>query len=140
MLVNPGVACPTGAVYRAYDQAPVRDGARGPALPATFADPTAAIAALRATRNDLEPPALGVAPQISDVLAELGAEPGVGLARLSGSGATCFALLADASAAEALAARLSARRPQWWVASCRLGGALGDHEAVMTETDSASPA
>jgi 4-diphosphocytidyl-2-C-methyl-D-erythritol kinase len=140
VLVNPGVACSTGAVYRAYDRAPVADGARPPPLAEGFGDPTALIAALAQTRNDLEPPALTVAPAIADVLAELRAAPQAGLARLSGSGATCFALCADDRAARELAEVLQAKRPQWWVRACRLAAAPADHEAVIGETDIGSAA
>ena len=76
---------------------------------------------LVACRNDLEAPALGVAPEIGEVLARLRADASIRLARLSGSGATCFALCADDAAAQALAAQLAAEQPRWWVRACTLG-------------------
>jgi 4-diphosphocytidyl-2-C-methyl-D-erythritol kinase len=122
VLVNPRVACPTGRVYRAYDDAP--DGAAD--LPESLETPAsfdAAIHWLSACRNDLERPALTVTPQIGDVLALLRSAPETALARLSGSGATCFALCRDAAASAALARRVEAAQPGWWVATCRFGGA-----------------
>jgi 4-diphosphocytidyl-2-C-methyl-D-erythritol kinase len=72
---------------------------------------------LRSTRNDLEPPARLLAPPIGETLAALAAS-GARLARMTGSGATCFGLYASAAAAAAGARRLA--RPGWWVAACTL--------------------
>lgn len=120
VLVNPGVPSPTGAVYRAYDQGGVFSDVTAPALPdlTTAADVAACVAALR---NDLEAPAVALAPVIGEVLGVLRAAPESLLARMSGSGATCFVLCADDAAALALAARLQADHPVWWVRACRLG-------------------
>jgi 4-diphosphocytidyl-2-C-methyl-D-erythritol kinase len=63
--------------------------------------------------NDLQGPAVALCPAIGEALAALRATPGCLLARMSGSGATCFGLYADAAAA-ASAAEL-VRRPGWWV-------------------------
>ena len=68
-----------------------------------------------AGRNDLEPPARVIAPQIDAVLALLTRSPGVELARMSGSGATCFAIFGDAEARDAAAG--AAREQGWWVLS-----------------------
>jgi 4-diphosphocytidyl-2-C-methyl-D-erythritol kinase len=73
-------------------------------------------------RNDLEAPAIAVAPAVGAVLETLRDEPETLLARVSGSGGTCFALCADDIAAETLAERLEAMAPRWWVRRCRLGG------------------
>ena len=78
------------------------------------------------TRNDLEAPAVGLAPQIGDVLETLREERETLFARMSGSGATCFALCPGDLEADALAARVSALRPDWWVVRCRLGGPWPD--------------
>jgi len=121
VLVNPGVACPTGAVYRAYDAGDVGD-ARRPGLPDRFETPRAVAEALAACRNDLEAPAIGLEPEIGRTLALLRAAPETLLARLSGSGATCFALCKDGAAAERLAGEVAAAEPRWWVRTCRLGG------------------
>lgn len=80
LLINPRVAVPTGPVFQAWD------GVDRGALGADF----------RAARNDLEAPAVRMQPVIGDVLDWLSALPGVTLARMSGSGATCFALFEKA--------------------------------------------
>jgi 4-diphosphocytidyl-2-C-methyl-D-erythritol kinase len=74
---------------------------------------------LRTTRNDLEAPAVALQAPIADVLAALAAAPETLFARMSGSGATCFALTGDADAARSLADRLARERPGWWVRQCR---------------------
>jgi 4-diphosphocytidyl-2-C-methyl-D-erythritol kinase len=78
---------------------------------------------LASCRNDLEAPAARLAPPIGEALALLAAAPETRLARMSGSGATCFALCDTDAEARALAARLAAARPDWWVRACRLEGA-----------------
>lgn len=101
LLVNPGVAVSTGAVFGAWDgvdRGPIPDGDL--------------LARAIAARNDLAPPARRLAPAIDDVLALLDAANGVLLARMSGSGATCFALFADAAARDAAAGSAAARG--WW--------------------------
>ena len=88
------------------------------------ADGDAAAAAdwLASARNDLEAPAISLAPAIGEVLAALSGAPETLLARMSGSGATCFALCADEQQAERLAADVAADHPGWWVRRCRLAG------------------
>ncbi len=125
VLVNPRVACSTGKVYRAYDERP--DGAADrPAMPEAFSDVETVLDFLARQRNDLERPALGVAPEIVTVLDALRSAPEARLARLSGSGATAFALCADETNALALARRIEAQRPDWWVQACRFGGPWPD--------------
>ena len=121
VLVNPGVPSPTGAVYRAYDPAVHPDGAAPPFLPSNLesAEETAGWLAAT-TRNDLEAPAVGLEPRIGEVLDVLRDEPESLLVRMSGSGATCFALCAGDIEAEGLVERLEAMRPDWWVRRCRL--------------------
>ena len=125
VLVNPGVACPTGAVYRAYDRMGSGDPDRPP-LPERFEDAQDVAACLSFCRNDLETPATSVAPEVGEVLSLLRSEPETLMARLSGSGATCFALVSGDIEAEGLAARLASIRPDWWVRRCRLGGPWPD--------------
>ena len=107
LLVNPGVAVSTADVFRgriaafsAAGETPVRSG-----------DAAALAASLASLGNDLEAPALAVAPVIGDVLAALRGLPGCLLARMSGSGATCFGLFA--SAAEAVR-RCGDLPGAWW--------------------------
>ncbi len=103
LLVNPGVAVSTARVFAGWDRID-----RGP-----LADGDA-LAIMHAGRNDLEPPARVLAPAIDTVLAMLQAAPGVRLARMSGSGATCFALFDDAADRTAAAAAIRAAHPDWW--------------------------
>lgn len=110
LLVNPGVAVSTPSVFKA------RTGDFSPqaAFPANgWATAEALVESLQATRNDLEPPARALAPEVDAVLRELADVPGCRLARMSGSGATCFGLFASPDAAERAAERLT--RPGWWV-------------------------
>ena len=124
VLVNPGVACPTGAVFRAFDAAG-RFGDLSPPPGPSNRDGVAGIAGwLSGLRNDLEAPAASVAPVIANVLGRLQAAPETLLARLSGSGATCFALCPDMPSAARLAAILAGEHPDWWVRPCRLGAPL----------------
>jgi len=121
VLVNPRVASPTGPVFRAYDDSGAPGSADAPQLPSRFADARDAAAFFGLRRNDLEAPAAALIGEIAGVLAVLRRQPESLLARLSGSGATCFALCADQQQAERLAAKLSADHPRWLVRRCRLG-------------------
>lgn len=104
LLVNPGVKVPTGPVFRAWG------GHDGGPLPADF----------RAGRNDLETPAIGIAPAIGELLGLLRGLEGADLARMSGSGATCFALFRSEAERDAADARIAALRPAWWRLATRL--------------------
>lgn len=107
VLVNPGVPVATPAVFKA------RTGPFTPPAewPGRMDDAHALASVLRALRNDLEPPAVALCPAIADVLAWIAARPGCLLARMSGSGATCFGLFADGAGAGAAA---TAVPPSWW--------------------------
>ncbi|MDB5458241.1 MAG: 4-(cytidine 5-diphospho)-2-C-methyl-D-erythritol kinase [Caulobacter sp.] len=122
VLVNPGVASPTGPVYRAYDAAVAEGGARSPYLPEALDTAEEVAAWLTATRNDLQAPAVALQPAIGEALDLLSGEPETLFSRMSGSGATCFSLCAGDIEAEGLAERIGALRPDWWVRRCRLGG------------------
>ena len=82
-------------------------------------EPSALARALMPCRNDLTEAATGLVPEIAAVLAHLGRLPGSLLARMSGAGATCFALVADRAAAEEARAMVAAAEPRWW---CAAGG------------------
>ncbi len=116
-LVNPGVVMPTGPIFRAFDEA-----SPAPLAPASVSLPvhsySALCAALRETRNDLEPYAKARAPEIGRMLAFLDGRPGALLSRMSGSGATCFALFASATAAAR--AQISTRAEGWWALASQL--------------------
>lgn len=116
VLVNPAVALSTPAVFKARTGA---FSAPTPFDPATCADLGAFIAALKARRNDLEPPAITLAPVVAEVLACLDTAPGCALARMSGSGATCFGLFPDQDDADRAAQVISADHPGWWVRTAR---------------------
>lgn len=105
VLVNPGLAVKTPDIFAALALAP-GDRAFAP-IPAKWQ-----IASLR---NDLTAPAIRIAPDIAPVLADLQGRPQVQLARMSGSGATCFGLCAAAEAAQDLAGKIARDHPQWWV-------------------------
>jgi 4-diphosphocytidyl-2-C-methyl-D-erythritol kinase len=123
VLVNPRLPCSTGQVYRAFDELRLPEsGADMPRLAGVYDSVGAVVELLAECRNDLEAPALGVCPEIAPVLDALRAEPQTRLARLSGSGATCFALCDSWIEAERLAASLGERHPDWWTRACRLGG------------------
>lgn len=117
VLVNPGVEVPTPAVFSALA---CRENPPLPDLPA-LPDAAAAARWLAAQRNDLEHPAQCRAPAITPALAAIAAVPGCLLARMSGSGATCFGLFATPDAAQGAAQALA--RPGWWVRATTLGQA-----------------
>ena len=114
VLANPGATVSTAAAFAGR--------ARGTSAPAPPLPPLrdfdALIAWLRPLANDLEAPARSLCPLIAEVLAALGDAP---LARMSGSGATCFALHADEAGARAQAERLRNARPDWWIAAAPVG-------------------
>lgn len=122
VLVNPGVAVSTPAVYRALDAGGRFSSVEPPAAPDAFESAAEVAGWLSFQTNDLEGPAVSLAPAIGDVLETLAGEPETLLSRMSGSGATCFALCAGDFEAEGLAERLEAMRPDWWIRRCRLGG------------------
>jgi 4-diphosphocytidyl-2-C-methyl-D-erythritol kinase len=100
LLVNPNVALPTGPVFKGWDgvdRGPLGDWESG--------------------RNDLEAPARALVPEIGAVLEALGDAP---IARMSGSGATCFGLYPSDAARDAAAVRIAAEKPGWWMSQTRL--------------------
>lgn len=122
VLINPGVACPTGPVFTAYDQVAPTAIPDHPPLPDNRTSLRAFLSWLRDnTENSLETPAMSKHPDITRTLATLQAVPGARLIRMSGSGATCFALFDSMDAAEAAAATLAAQDPSWWVRATMLG-------------------
>jgi 4-diphosphocytidyl-2-C-methyl-D-erythritol kinase len=100
VLVNPGLACPTGPVYRAYD-----DLGAGPDLVIQpvpdVSDRESLLAYLLEVPNDLERAAISLVPEIGEAMEHLAASPNVRFVRMSGSGASCFALYDDEPSAEA---------------------------------------
>lgn len=121
VLVNPRAACPTGEVFRALG-APAGARFDQPSPEGAAAWPNAGLLdRLAGGRNDLEAPAMRLVPAIGEVLAALRGLAGAAFARMSGSGATCFALFADGEAAAAAARDLRRARPAWWIAETEIG-------------------
>ncbi|MDR6786752.1 4-diphosphocytidyl-2-C-methyl-D-erythritol kinase [Sphingomonas sp. BE138] len=111
LLVNPLVAVSTAAVFAGWD------GVDRGALPGEGTTLARALAG----RNDLQAPAESVAPVIRDVLAVLAACDGVVMARMSGSGATCFALFDEAARRDSAAAIVAHHAPRWWRMATTIG-------------------
>jgi 4-diphosphocytidyl-2-C-methyl-D-erythritol kinase len=115
LLVNPGVEVPTNAVFVQWDGID-----RGPLRDCSIAGLTGC------GRNDLEQPARDIAPVIGAVLAALAATDGVKLVRMSGSGATCFALYGSEFERDMASDLIRANNPFWWILPTRLRPAGGD--------------
>jgi 4-diphosphocytidyl-2-C-methyl-D-erythritol kinase len=119
VLVNPGVRLSTKDVFKA-----VAIGAAAEEHAAEPADPPGErpglLSYLAARPNDLEPPAMRLQPVLGEVLSALRALPGCRLARMSGSGATCFGLFDTIETASQAAGRLGAARRNWWVRATNL--------------------
>lgn len=117
VLANPGIEVPTPAVFKALSNK------ANPPMPKRLPHGIKTrefIDWLASQRNDLEPPALSTAPVIADVLQALASLPEARLARMSGSGATCFALFETDKAAKGAAQLLSDQQPAWWIEPARL--------------------
>ena len=120
LLVNPGVPVPTRDVFVALGAAPC-EGVR-PTTHALIPDRREPLVGfLRERRNDLEAPAIRVAPVVAEVLGRLRDAPGCELARMSGSGGTCFGVFTSRRAALAAARLVHDARPGWWVCATVLG-------------------
>lgn len=120
VLVNPGIGLATPKVFAARHG----DFSTGPGAAGIFAssppDLAALIAGLAGHGNDLTAPAIGLLPVIADCLARLEAQPGCRLARMSGSGATCFGFFDSPDAATTAAAAIAGEQPGWWAVATRL--------------------
>jgi len=111
VLVNPGVALATAEVFAARAGAFSGLGRWNETLP----DLPALAGRLAGLGNDLEAPARALAPEVGEALTLIGRRPDALLARMSGSGATCFGLFASRQGARDAAAAIAAERPGWWV-------------------------
>jgi 4-diphosphocytidyl-2-C-methyl-D-erythritol kinase len=114
VLANPGIGVSTQAVFGRLQAGPVQAPDRLPLLPGVETLDRL-LTWLRENENDLEAPAIALEPVIGTVLAELSQTPGCRLARMSGSGATCFALYDNPFDAADAAAELSKAHVDWWV-------------------------
>ena len=117
VLANPGVAVSTPEVFGALED---KNGLPMPKRIPRWRAGWSAIDWIAKQRNDLEAPAIGIAPVIAEVLDALRALPGARIARMSGSGATCFALFEDRAEADVAAEQLAAAHPDWWVTATTL--------------------
>ena len=124
VLVNPGIAVATKDVFARWRPAATPAPLFDWSVAGEIANRDQILRLLRLQANDLEEPAVAVAPAIAETLTALRAFAGCRLARMSGSGATCFALFATAAEAILAAQTLGARHPQWWVRAGALGGAV----------------
>ena len=124
VLANPGVAVATKDVFAILGRVP-GERAMAPSIdPAAIPrQHHALVEFLAAETNDLEAPAIRLAPVIATTLDALRALPGCQLARMSGSGATCLALFDSRGAADDAARRLRVTRPGWWIEATVLGRA-----------------
>lgn len=117
LLVNPRLRVSTAAVFArlgTWANPPIDEDC-------DFGSVAGLITTLAGMRNDLQPAALRLEPGIGGVLDALEALPGARVVRMSGSGATCFALFDDPAAAEDAGLRLAAAQPAWWIAASPLG-------------------
>jgi 4-diphosphocytidyl-2-C-methyl-D-erythritol kinase len=119
VLVNPGVALPTRAVFRRLASP---DGAPMRTVPARFNSLVEFAQWLASNRNDLSEPAEAESRVVGTVVAALASDPDCLIARMSGSGATVFGIFGSPASAERAGARIRAAQPEWWVAVTRTGG------------------
>jgi 4-diphosphocytidyl-2-C-methyl-D-erythritol kinase len=121
LMVNPRVPVATQDVFKALGLrhgellVGVTDVIRAPAWPDKGASVEDWVEALAASSNDLEAPAMRLYPVIEEVLSALSATNGAWLARMSGSGATCFAIFENTAEAQRAAQKVQLGRPEWWV-------------------------
>ena len=124
LLTNPRIAVPTRDVFAALGLEPddgEQDDITAPGHPpSSFTSPSDVFRALAAGANDLEAPAIRLHSRIGDVLTELHVLKGCRLARMSGSGATCFALFDTQDEAEAAARAVTTAHPDWWTVATTL--------------------
>ena len=125
LLVSPGVAVSTKLVFSGWkpSASPIRvsDTAANFAGLPNMQDEEELLRWLASAANDLEAPAIALEPAIAEVLASLRAAAGCRLARMSGSGATCFALFSSAVDTASAGKSLRAKFPDWWIAETVLG-------------------
>ncbi len=122
IIVHPGIAMPTPPVFKALGLTPGERFAGGGASAPVPEEREALLAWLAGERNDLEPPAIGIAPAIADVIGAIAALPGCRLARMSGSGSACFGLFDTEAAATTAVRGLSGAHPGWWARASSIGG------------------
>jgi len=115
VLVNPNLAVSTAQIFKDFDASKPQDTPRPQKQSGTLLE--------RALdgRNDLQPIAIALCPDISEIIDAIAAQNGCALSRMTGSGATCFGLFPDAQSAAQAASKLSRAHPNWWVKTCKFG-------------------
>jgi 4-diphosphocytidyl-2-C-methyl-D-erythritol kinase len=121
VLVNPGVPLATKDVFAAFAAAPSKSAGGFDLTAVSGASVEKVLAALAGSTNDLDGAAIALCPAVADALAALAATPGCRLARMSGSGATCFGLYPSEGAAAAAAQAVAGHNRDWWVRASVLG-------------------
>jgi 4-diphosphocytidyl-2-C-methyl-D-erythritol kinase len=121
LLVNPGIAVPTKLVFAGWTPAANASSSAEPSALAKMWNETQLLNWLAREPNDLEALAIALAPAIADVLTALRAAAGCRFARMSGSGATCFALFASTADSASAGKKLRAKFPRWWITETTLG-------------------
>jgi 4-diphosphocytidyl-2-C-methyl-D-erythritol kinase len=122
VIVHPGVAMPTPPVFAALGLRPGEQRSAQPVASVVPCERDDLLRWLAAQHNDLEAPAIGIAPAIAEVLRAIGALPGCRLARMSGSGSACFGLFDTARAATTAARALAKAQRDWWARASSIGG------------------
>lgn len=122
LLVNPGIEMPTGPVFEALGLRPGQEVSSGGNEQMQFTDSAALISYLEKHPNELQAPAIGLQPKLQAVIDTLAAYPGCALARMSGSGSTCFGLFDDEIRLNEANAEIASARPEWWTAATKLCG------------------
>ncbi|MEO0745139.1 MAG: 4-(cytidine 5'-diphospho)-2-C-methyl-D-erythritol kinase [Pseudomonadota bacterium] len=132
VLVNPRTQVSTQSVFM---QLANKENPEMSPWPTRLDDPKELIAWLGQQRNDLQAPAIADCPVIAEVLDAVTTDKTCRFARMSGSGATCFALYDDLGAAQTAAERLTVEHPDWWVKSGSLnGGNLVEPQLIRSTT------
>mgnify|MGYP001198109728 FL=1 len=122
VLVNPGIALETRKVFAKFDQMGANRNFRE-VEPPVGDDLQGFVASLQQYRNDLQAAAVAISPEIERVLNMIRSEPGCLLARMSGSGPTCFGIFESDAAAEGAARRISEKKRKYWVRATTFRGA-----------------
>lgn len=116
VLVNPGAALAAGEIYAALRAAPSNgENAKSAETIPRLETAHDVIAHMRETGNDLEAPAIAMAPVVGEVLSMIAETPGCAIARMSGSGSTCFGIYETAMQAETSAQIIAESYPDWWI-------------------------
>jgi 4-diphosphocytidyl-2-C-methyl-D-erythritol kinase len=131
VLVNPRVSQPTPDVFAELHRGEWKPSGFSSALPSDM-DFYSFVSELKSRTNDLEQPAIRLAPVIEDVLTVINAQANCRLARMSGSGATCFGLFQRIEEAEAAATEIRRQHPDWWVQTAGLGDEAHDLRQAYT--------